>query len=445
MRRLLVMSFVSLCLLWGAQAFSQVTFHFDDKFQTEEIILKFAGESYRTKLDASGAGIITVPNDLEAGYATVYGPRSVHMFYLIPGKKQDVTKLLGQNISFAGEAKDINDYLNSPFLSCLNLGYEKEEKEFIKEWQQLPKRLQKNLAKQELPSDFKKKESKRLYYVGCNMLLDYPFQHSRRLKLNGFAPSEAFYKKLAERIKEDTTAGEFVEYYQVLRTYMHLLGDRKMGESGKSLDKLRCEVEYIDKNICNKKMREYLADDCLSSYIKYYGVEGVDEFLPVYDRMVDNEKLKNKFHKSYSQYVSLEPGKKAPAFSLLDINGKQVNLSDFLGNYVYIDVWATWCMPCRGELPYLKELKEKMKDKNIHFVCISVDKDINAWKKMVKEENLGGIQLNTGGDKSFMQAFGIRGIPRFILLDPEGKIVNPEMSRPTQSETLDALMQLKGI
>ena len=56
-----------------------------------------------------------------------------------------------------------------------------------------------------------------------------------------------------------------------------------------------------------------------------------------------------------------------------------------------------------------------------------------------------GIQLNTGGDKSFMQAFGIRGIPRFILLDPEGKIVNPEMSRPTQSETLDALMQLKGI
>ena len=80
MRRLLVMSFVSLCLLWGAQAFSQVTFHFDDKFQTEEIILKFAGESYRTKLDASGAGTITIPNNLEAGYAVVYGPRSVHMF-----------------------------------------------------------------------------------------------------------------------------------------------------------------------------------------------------------------------------------------------------------------------------------------------------------------------------------------------------------------------------
>lgn len=142
---------------------------------------------------------------------------------------------------------------------------------------------------------------------------------------------------------------------------------------------------------------------------------------------------------------TLKAGMKSADFSYQDVNGKTVSLKDLKGKYVYIDVWATWCMPCRGELPYLKELKEKMKDKNIHFVCISVDKDINAWKKMVKEENLGGIQLNAGGDKSFMQAFGIRGIPRFILLDPEGKIVNPEMSRPTQSETLDALMQLKGI
>lgn len=442
MRRLLVMSFVSLCLLWGAQAFSQVTFHFDDKFQTEEIILKFAGESYRTKLDASGAGIITVPNDLEAGYATVYGPRSVHMFYLIPGKKQDVTKLLGQNISFAGEAKDINDYLNSPFLSCLNLGYEKEEKEFIKEWQQLPKRLQKNLAKQELPSDFKKKESKRLYYVGCNMLLDYPFQHSRRLKLNGFAPSEAFYKKLAERIKEDTTAGEFVEYYQVLRTYMHLLGDRKMGESGKFLDKLRCEVEYIDKNICNKKMREYLADDCLSSYIKYYGVEGVDEFLPVYDRMVDNEKLKNKFHKSYSQYVSLEPGKKAPAFSLLDINGKQVNLSDFLGNYVYIDVWATWCGPCCQELPKFHELKNQFKDKAIQFVSISIDADEKAWRNKVENDKLDGIQLRVTNKDSFRTDYKITLIPRFILIDKEGKIIDSKMTRPSDPQTSEKLSSL---
>ena len=103
--------FVSLCLSWGTQAFSQVTFRFDEKSQTEEMILKFAGESYRTRLDASGRGIITVPNNLDVGYVTVYGPRSIHMFYLVPRKRQGVTKMLGQNISFAGEAEESNGYL----------------------------------------------------------------------------------------------------------------------------------------------------------------------------------------------------------------------------------------------------------------------------------------------------------------------------------------------
>ncbi len=141
----------------------------------------------------------------------------------------------------------------------------------------------------------------------------------------------------------------------------------------------------------------------------------------------------------------LKAGMKAPGFSYRDVNGEIVNLKDLRGKYVYIDVWATWCRPCRGELPALKELKEKMKNKNIHFVCISCDKDIDKWKQMVKDDGLTGIQVNTEGDRTFMKAFGIRGIPRFILLDPKGKIVDPEMTRPSQPVTLETLMNLKGI
>ena len=141
----------------------------------------------------------------------------------------------------------------------------------------------------------------------------------------------------------------------------------------------------------------------------------------------------------------LKAGMKAPGFSYRDVDGNVVCLKDLRGKYVYIDVWATWCMPCRGESPALKELKEKMRDKNIHFVCISCDKDIDKWKQMVKDDRLSGIQVNTGGDRAFMEAFGIRGIPRFILLDPKGKIVDPKMTRPSQSVTLQTLMSLKGI
>ena len=133
----------------------------------------------------------------------------------------------------------------------------------------------------------------------------------------------------------------------------------------------------------------------------------------------------------------LKEGDQAPTFKYLDINGKEVSLSDLKGKYVYIDVWY--------ELPHLKELEKKMHGKKIVFVSISCDKDKAAWEKMVKEQGLGGVQLHNGGDREFMTAFGIRGIPRFILLDKEGKIVNPNMTRPSNPETEKTLKALKGI
>ena len=100
----------------------------------------------------------------------------------------------------------------------------------------------------------------------------------------------------------------------------------------------------------------------------------------------------------------LKEGDQAPTFKYLDINGKEVSLSDLKGKYVYIDIWATWCGPCTGELPHLKELEKKMHGKKIVFVSISCDKDKAAWEKMVKEKGLEGVQLHNGGDRAFMDA-----------------------------------------
>ena len=141
----------------------------------------------------------------------------------------------------------------------------------------------------------------------------------------------------------------------------------------------------------------------------------------------------------------LKEGDQAPTFKYLDINGKEVSLSDLKGKYVYIDIWATWCGPCTGELPHLKELEKKMHGKKIVFVSISCDKDKAAWEKMVKEKGLEGVQLHNGGDRVFMDAFGVKYIPRFILLDKEGKVVNANMNRPSNAETEKTLKALKGI
>ena len=134
-------------------------------------------------------------------------------------------------------------------------------------------------------------------------------------------------------------------------------------------------------------------------------------------------------------------------FSFDDIDGKRVSFSDFKGKYVYIDFWATWCAPCLKEIPFLKEIEEQYKNEDIVFVSISIDneKDKAKWAKMVKEKQLGGVQLFAGinaGDVT--NPYKISGIPHFMLFDKEGKIVENSAPRPSSPELkvlLDSLFK----
>jgi len=140
-----------------------------------------------------------------------------------------------------------------------------------------------------------------------------------------------------------------------------------------------------------------------------------------------------------------EIGKPSPEFNNYEnYDGTKTSLKDFKGKYVYIDVWATWCGPCRREIPYLKELENTFEGKEIVFVSISIDK-ANAhktWKKMIADKKMGGIQLFVGNDKNFITAYRVNSIPRFILIDPTGNIVATNATRPSQSQTKDLLKKL---
>jgi thiol-disulfide isomerase/thioredoxin len=140
-------------------------------------------------------------------------------------------------------------------------------------------------------------------------------------------------------------------------------------------------------------------------------------------------------------------GMVSPSFNYDNYKGGKTSLEDFKGKYVYIDVWATWCGPCRAEIPALKKTEEKYHDKNIAFVSISIDKlkDIEKWKTMVKDKELGGTQVFADNDwnSQFVKDFKIGGIPRFILIDPNGKVVKADAARPSSpklQEELDRLL-----
>lgn len=135
-------------------------------------------------------------------------------------------------------------------------------------------------------------------------------------------------------------------------------------------------------------------------------------------------------------------GQASADFTCPDVDGKMISLSDFKGKVVLVDVWATWCGPCRRELPYLKKLEEEMKGKNVVFIGVSLDeaKNREKWKKFLTDEQLPGIQLFAGPNSKITKDYKITGIPRFMVFDRDGKVVEPNAPRPSDP-ALKALLQ----
>ncbi|UAM99701.1 TlpA family protein disulfide reductase [Polaribacter litorisediminis] len=166
-----------------------------------------------------------------------------------------------------------------------------------------------------------------------------------------------------------------------------------------------------------------------------------------------NEQLVVYFDNAYAKNKVMGKGKPSPKFeNYIDIKGGKKSLDSFKGKYVYIDVWATWCGPCIQQIPYLQSLEKEYHDKNIEFVSISTDEARRSggsweaaekkWRDFVKKKNMSGVQLWSGQDYSFQQAYEINGIPRFILIDPEGKIVDANALRPSDPQLKNLLTSL---
>jgi len=126
---------------------------------------------------------------------------------------------------------------------------------------------------------------------------------------------------------------------------------------------------------------------------------------------------------------------------------KAPDLSDFKGKYVYMDIWATWCGPCKVQIPFMKELEKQFHNAPIHFVSVSLDKleDKPIWEKMVRENQMSGVQLFAGREDNFGFDYKIEYIPTFIILDKEGNIMIDRAPAPMDYQTGGINQQLVDI
>jgi thiol-disulfide isomerase/thioredoxin len=127
-------------------------------------------------------------------------------------------------------------------------------------------------------------------------------------------------------------------------------------------------------------------------------------------------------------------GEPAIDFTYPDKDGNEFSLSSFNSSLVYVDVWATWCGPCKAEIPALKELEHDYQNNNITFLSVSVDTDKEAWLNMVAEKELGGVQLWADGWSAITKSYAINGIPRFMLFNANGNVISLDAPRPSSDE-----------
>ena len=139
--------------------------------------------------------------------------------------------------------------------------------------------------------------------------------------------------------------------------------------------------------------------------------------------------------------AALMSGAKATDIEFNDKSGKAVKLSSLYGKVLYIDFWATWCGPCRQQIPYMEKLAEHYKNnKKVCFISISLDEDCDAWLKMIEKDKPQWAQYIATPEQAQLisRAYGIRTIPRFIIINAYGTINQANAMRPSDPDFITA-------
>lgn len=291
---------------------------------------------------------------------------------------------------------------------------------------------------------FQKMEEGRITYFYANAFLMYPVSHLYLTQDTTMTLGDDYYATLRQYVKEDADLADVDEYRNYMIETSHVLD-----EAGKDIrqyyPKVLAEMNYIGEHFDNEKVRESLIHHLAFTYVEGNGTDNIADLQNIYYTYVASPYLNALFKQACAKWDKAAVGKPSPDFKGVDVNGKQMSLRDFRGKYVYIDMWATWCGPCQKELPYLKKLEEKFRGRNIAFVGLSIDADKAKWEARVKSGELCGTQLHIGRGSKFQADYRISGIPRFILLDPNGRIVNPDMTRPSSDDTEKILNAQRGL
>ena len=360
--------------------------------------------------------------------------------YVCPGDEinMKVTGKARGEVTFTGSNAKINTFLadveNSPRVT----GIGGEEKDFIDRLTKNVEATTLRLKSHSFDDNFTKIEQKRIWSKIYTSLVSYPSLRKRTDR--SYRPSEYFYNFVKSVTFEQADLLILDEYKSLLEYLVQLYAIKDILKYD-AYEYSITTLNYVVNNIKDPAVKRYLVNYYAYDYLKRHGTEKIEKISDIFYKVVTDSKEIKRYNETVETWSKIAKGTKIQEYEFHDIDGKSVMLSSFMGKYVYIDMWATWCKPCIAEIPHLKKLEHALEGANIVFVSISTDKDAVAWKNMVVKDEMKGVQLHAR-KRDFSNDFLFVSIPRFILLDPQGRVVEHNMLRPSNAQTLPYLQLL---
>ena len=181
-----------------------------------------------------------------------------------------------------------------------------------------------------------------------------------------------------------------------------------------------------------------------TQFFRSLSLEEKSNALQAYGPWLKSTQTAQHFIQAVEAEKNTQPGKLFADIKGVDKDGKELSLSDFIGkgNYVLVDMWASWCAPCKGEIPNLVKLHQRYHNKGLIVVGVFTwDKPENLTKAMKEEKILWSQLIDT--DRTAMEKYGIDGIPFIFLLAPDGTILERDHRGEGMIATVDEYMKGK--
>ena len=296
-----------------------------------------------------------------------------------------------------------------------------------------------------LPADFAAKEEKTNRYQQLAIVSVYLLNHHKYTEEEALVINEL--EDLCAAVDLDNAAdfNDYPEYQTLVHNIFKL-----------RIYSYKVQYEFDDpwgkiladfKTIKSENIKQALAPLLIEGVSPTSAATTNEELMALIPQIIKNTELLQELNQRINLVNKLKSGQPFPPFEgVVDMNDKPISFEqlNLKGKMLFIDIWATYCPDCRKELPALETLQQTYKGKPITFVSISVDRDKEAWKTMVKEKKLNGIHLYASPETKelFKKLYDLRSIPRYMLVDKEGNIISINAPMPSKGTALESLINL---